>query len=1191
MLQVILLLIKNEVIMNVNYGSGISWGQKIMNVMRNIFLFCILAVSNMMAVTSYSQSVRFDIDVKNTTLAAVFDEIEKNSEFSIIYLSKDIDLKEIVSAKARHQTVDVILNKVLEKQGLLYEIKDKHIIIYKQASLAIVDAIRQQTGKRISGMVIDDQGEPITGANIMEKGTTNGIVTDINGNFTLNVSEYAVLQVSYIGYITQEIAVMNQNEFNIVFREDNLMLEEVVVVGYGMQKKVNLTGSVSTVDMPSVLGNRPVSSTAQVLEGIVPGLQISRDNGKPGVGVNINIRGVTSINNTETSPLVLVDNVPMDLSMVDPNDIESISVLKDVAASAVYGARAAFGIILVKTKRAEKDTPIRVNYSNNFSFSRPAILPVKIGPYETVKVLSDLNMDSYIGGQTIHVWLGLMDDYYNKGLYPEGYTYNNNTRYNLSETDVYADMMDKFGFQQQHNISLSGGSSRTTYRASLGVVDEDGILHNNKDKYTRYNATAFMSMEATKWLTGEVDVRYSDSKTLTAQGASEGGSLWSRAAGYQPMGRLGSDVTFTGELLPYNTPRNLIDLDDPKRNRNNDTRILGRAIITPLRGLEIIGEYSFNRAWNSESLAELFYYVNNSIQGAKVSSRARSNYYMFQSFSTRNAINIYATYKKSFTEAHNLTFMTGYNQEAFYGESLRGENYDLIDQKLPSLSLSNGSPLTSDGFWEYAVRGVFYRLNYDYKGRYLFETNGRYDGSSRFNKKGRFGFFPSISAGWRISEESFLQSEKGFLSNLKVRISLGSIGNQNVGYYGHMSIMSPYTQSSPNKSNWILPGQLDYVTSMAAPSVISPNYTWETVQTLDWGVDFGLLKNQLTGTFDWFQRDTKNMLAPAEPAPASFGSNYPNTNAADLRTRGWELSLQWNSKVNKVGYNVGFNLYDNYSIITRYENPTGLLLNGSSLYFRQGLRYGEIWGYTTDRFYTDDDFDSDGQLKAGIPYVRGYNNPNPGDILYKDNGDGIIDNGANRFENPGDMSIIGNNTARYQFGINGGISWKNFDFTFFFNGVGKRDLVMPGYWAPNGTFTASVFNYQTDYWTKDNLNAYWPRIYGAVVSGVDDNNSANQRTQTRYLQDASYIRLKNITIGYSLDQDINKRLHIQALRFFVSGENLYTWHHLPTGYYPDTYVALPGSLNMNGSIQGDSGAGNWSYPLMRQFSIGLNFIF
>ncbi|MDR1672838.1 MAG: TonB-dependent receptor [Bacteroidales bacterium] len=1050
-----------------------------------------------------------------------------------------------------------------------------------------------QQGIAITGAVTDESSIPVPGVTVLLEGTAVGVVSDAGGKYAITVPDgNAVLVFSSVGYIAQQVIVGDQTVIDIALSEDARQLEEVVVIGYGTQRKVSVTGAVSTIRMEKALGSRPIASTAQVLEGIIPGLQISRDNGKPGVGFNLNIRGVTSINNPETGPLVLVDNVPMDLTMVDPNDIESISVLKDAAAAAVYGARAAFGIILVKTKQAQKDTPIRVNYSNNFAFSRPATLPNKINPYETVKVLSDLNMDSYIGGQTIHIWLDFMDDYYNKGLYPEGYVIHNNTRYNLSETDVYADMMDKFGFQQQHNISLSGGSSRSTYRVSFGSINEDGILHSDKDSYSRRNATAFVSMEATKWLTGEVDIRYSDSKTLTAQGASEGGSLWGRAGGYQPMGRLGHDVTFTGEDLPYNTPRNLIDLDDPKRNRGNDTRILGRIILKPLKGLEIIGEYSYNRVWASESLAQLFYYINNSIQGAKVSSRARSTYYMLQNFSTRDAFNIFGTYKKTFADVHNFTVMAGFNQESFYAESLRGENYDLLNQNLPSLNLSNGVPLTSDGFEEYAVRGVFYRLNYDYAGRYLFETNGRYDGSSRFNKEGRFGFFPSVSAGWRISEESFMDAvNKNIVSQLKTRISWGTIGNQNVSYYGHMSVMSPLTQTSAAKSNWILPGQSDYVTSMSAPSVVSSDYTWETVETLDFGVDFGFLENRLTGTFDRYRRDTKDMLAPAEPAPAAFGSGYANTNAADLRTKGWELSLQWADKIRNVNYNIGFNLYDSQSTIMRYENPTGLLLNGSSLYFREGLKYGEIWGYTTDRFYTAGDFKADGTLKDDVPYVRGFAKPNQGDILYKDNGDGIIDNGTNQFDNPGDLSIIGNNSNRYQFGVNGGVSWNNFDFSFFINGVGKRDLVMPSYWAPNSTFTASVFDFQTNYWTEDSQNSYWPRIYGAAVPNVNDNNSANNRTQTKYLLDGSFVRLKNITLGYTLPKNAANALHISSLRFFVSGENLYTWHHLPTGFYPDTYVAIPGSLNINGAIQGDSGAGNWSYPLMRQVSVGLNLVF
>ncbi|MDR2914577.1 MAG: TonB-dependent receptor [Tannerella sp.] len=1162
---------------------------------RQKLLFAVLILSFTATITAQ----KISISVNNEPVEQVLKEITKQTGLDVAYSKQVVDVNRKISLDFSDTEVKNVLEKIVIGTPLAFEIKNGKIYLFRKGSSP--DTV-QQTEKYITGVITDQTGDVVIGASVKVKDSTRGTITDIDGKYSIQANSGEILVFSYIGYKPQEITIGANSTITVNLKEDTQSLDEVVIVGYGTQKKVNLTGAVSTVKMDDVLGNRPVASTTQALEGTIPGLQISQNNGKPGVVSNMNIRGVTSINNSDQGPLVLVDNVPMDMSMVDPNDIESISVLKDASSSAVYGARAAFGIILIKTKQAEKNTPIRVNYSNNFAFSKAATLPKKINPYSTVQVYNDLNLASYYGGQNTEAWLGFMDDYYNKGLYSEGYAMLSGIRYNLAKTDAYNDMLSNSGFQQQHNISLTGGGEKSSYRASFGMVDEDGILYSDRDSYKRYSMSVFLSMDATKWLTGQIDVRYSDSNTSTPQGSAEGSNFWYYAGNYQPMALLGNGVSVTGDELPYNSPRNLIMLDDPKINRGNVTRILGRAIVKPFEGMEVIGEYSFNRDWASESMPQLIYKSINSVSNATLTSRTVNNYYMNQWFSTTNAINIYGTYKKSFKDIHNITLMAGYNQESYYYESLYGKKEDLLDQSLPSLTLANGTPITTDSFKEYAVRGLFYRANYDYKGRYLFEASGRYDGSSRFNKDGRFGFFPSFAAGWRITEESFMESTRDILSNLKVRVTWGTIGNQNVdNLYGYLSTMTPMTQTSDTKSNWILPGQTNYVTSMGAPSMVSAKYTWETVETLDFGIDLGLFNNQLNATFDWYQRDTKDMLAPAAISPSALGVNYPNTNAADLRSKGWELSVQWNSKIGeKIRYNLGFNIYDSKATITRYDNPTGLLINtsNSQLYLREDMKYGEIWGYVTDRYYTAADFDSNGKLLPGIPYVRGYANPNPGDILFKDLGggadgepDGIIDNGTNRYDNPGDMRVIGNNTARYQFGLTGGVSWNNFDLSFFFNGVGKRDLVMPNYWAPNGTFVSSVFDYQADYWKQDGDNSYWPRIYGSKMTNVDDNNAANNRTQTKYLQNGSFIRLKNVTLGYTLPKHICNRLYVQTLKFFISGENLYTWDHLPTGYYPDMYVAKPGDLNMNGAIQGDSGSGNWSYPLMRKFSFGLNLIF
>ncbi len=1161
---------------------------KFFNVMKLSTLGLFACAFAAYAVDADAQAAKINVSNSRMTIGNFIEQVEEETGYMFVYNKREVDLNRTVSLEAGNSSVADCLNRIFENSGITYVFEDDYIVLTKRTKDAKATLIVQQSGKTIKGVITDEAGLSVVGANVIVKGTTIGTVTDVDGNFSIEVpSDDAVLVISYIGYMEQEIPVKRQKSWSIVLKEDSQSLDEVVVVGYGTQKKIDLTGAVTSVKMDDVIGNRPIGSAAQALESTVPGLQISRNNGKPGVSMNMNIRGVTSTNNSDAAPLVLVDNVPMDINMIDPSDIESVSVLKDAASAAIYGARAAFGIILITTKQGKRETPVSFNYSNNFAFSNPMSLPNKVNPRQTVQVYKDLGSTSHFGGQNIELWRQYLDEYA-QGMYHEGYVVNDGVRYSLQPTDAYEDMMDRFGFQQQHNLSMQGGTKNANYRLAFGMVDEDGVLYGGNDTYRRYNVSSFINMDVTKWLSGQLDFRYSDSNTLTAKGNREGGAnIWQVAHQAQPMAPLGYGYPVNDEtqgLLPYFSPRNMLSLDSPSKDRKSDTRVLGRFILRPVENLSVTGEYSFYRQWGTNSYAPKIYQGLLQTSNNKVPSRTKNFYETKEWFSTTNAINVYATYELNFLQDHNVKAMAGFNQESYHYEERYSKREDLIDQDLPSLSTGSGVQTTKDAFSEYALRSGFFRLNYDYKNRYLLTFNGRYDGSSRFGKDNRFGFFPSFSAGWRVSEESFMESVKEIVSNLKPRISWGSIGNQNVSNYGYMSAMDI---DKNHDIKWILPGESDYVLTVKKPGLVSSYYTWETVETLNVGVDMGLLNNQLQMNFDWYQRDTKNMLAPYRTAPSVLGAGYPNTNSASLRTNGWELTVNWNGKIGQdIRYNLGLNLYDSRSKITRYENSQGILEDDGKLVLREGMEYGEIWGYTTDRFYTEADFDENGKLKDGIPYVEGVTKPNPGDILYVDyDGNGIINGGKNTEDEPGDKRVIGNNTPRYQYNINGGISWKNFDLSFILTGVGKRDLWMPGYWCASGTFTEAVYDYQMDYWTEENTNSYWPRLYSA-----GGNNSANNRIQTKYLRDGSYLRLKNITLGYNLPKQLCSKLYIGNLRFFISGENLYTWHHLPEGYNPDSFVAIPGDLKVTSGIQGD-GATNWSYPLMRQFSFGINLIF
>ena len=551
--------------------------------MKLSVLFLICSLSMTYAAESYAQKTMISLEVRNETVGTVLEKLKKESGFDFFFNNKHVDLKRIVSVSANNNNIFKILDQIFAGTNVKYSVLEKKIIL----STEIVQGIQQEQNK-VTGIVKDANGEPIIGANVIVKGQSTGTITDIDGRFVLDTPKDAVLQITYIGYVSQEVKVSGKKELNVVLKEDTETLEEVVVVGYGVQKKANLTGAVSSVKMDEILGDRPVTSVSNVLMGAMPGLQVTGTSGQPGAEMSFNIRGVNSIN--EGAPLVLVDNVEMDINMLDPNDIESISVLKDAASSAIYGARAAFGVILVTTKKGMKDTRFSINYSNNFSFSKPSNLPHKATPLQTVQAYKDMGTVSYQTGQNVDTWLELLKEYNtNSSNYPDGYAVVDGLRYSLQETDLLNDMMET-GFQQTHNISVGGGNKSISYRMSAGMVNQNGILVTDKDSYKRYNISSYIRSDIHSWITPELDIKYANSHSeLPYTSASYG--IWGAAVAfpsYFPLGNMELD----GEILPINTPHNFINLSAPKENDRNDLRIFGKLTITPFKDLKIIGEYT-----------------------------------------------------------------------------------------------------------------------------------------------------------------------------------------------------------------------------------------------------------------------------------------------------------------------------------------------------------------------------------------------------------------------------------------------------------------------------------------------------------------------------------------------------------------------------------------------------------------------
>ncbi|EKA80581.1 TonB-dependent receptor [Bacteroides fragilis] len=1116
--------------------------------------------------TAYGQNQRISVYGNNQSLQKVFEQIEQQTKLSVTYNQTKLDVNKKIKENFIDKKLSFVMDALLKNTGFTCNYEPEHIVITPSVQPKEKAAAKQTVQmKKIMGKVTGITGEPLIGANVLAIGSKQATITNLNGEFTLEVPADGKLQVTYIGYLPQEVSTNGKTQIVIQLKEDSQLMDEVVVVGFGTQKKVNLTGAVTAVNVQETLGDRPIANITAALQGVVPGLKIEGATGTPGDNLSYNIRGTTSINGG--GPLVLVNNVPMDINMIDPQDIESVSVLKDAASAAIYGARAAFGVILITTKQGKKDMAPKFNYNNNFSFSKALELPQKANPLESVLAYKEMGWpnDTYVDGKNIPQWETYVRDYMdNPSKYPQGYIFDEKGNlFLMRENDMFADMMENYGFMQNHSFSVSGGGSRTNYRIGLGYTNEDGILITDKDRYERANLSSFLSVEVNKWLTTQLDIRYANStQNKVEQGGRNG--VWGSAMqlpSYQNI----SPYEVDGITYPAETSATYIRYGEPRIVKKTDFRALGRIIISPLKNLKITGEYTYNRVTNYNRMyVKQYKYIGMNFTGI-LNNTENTRYALTQGFNNYNAINIFANYDFSIGN-HNIGVMGGFNQEENHAESQWTERKDVLLSNLPSISGATGTTTATDTFNEYALRGLFYRVNYSYKDRYMVEANGRYDGTSRFPKNNRFGFFPSFSGGWRISEESFMAGTRSVLSNLKFRASWGSIGNQIILLSDGSPDNYPYIpEMAPGLTNWLVGGKKP--TTLSTPPMVSSAFTWEKVYTLDFGVDFGFFDNRLNGTFDWYRRDTKGMLAPGMDLPWVVGVAAAKQNAADLKTYGWELELNWRDRIKDFSYRIGFNLYDSQSEITKFNNETNLL--GT---YRKGQKIGEIWGYVTDRFYREDDFNADGTLKEGIPIPKGAGKVYPGDVLYKNFDDDAttIWSGKGTADDPGDQRIIGNSTPRFHYGINAGLSWKGFDLSIFLRGVGKRDFWRTDQIAwPTATW-GSLFKETLNFWTPEHTDAYFPRVY--ANNGV--NTATNRWKQTKYLANAAYVKLQNITLSYTLPKVWTKQIYFDEVKVFFSGENLHTWDHLPEGLESDMLSK-----------------GAWEYPFMKKFSLGFNVTF
>ncbi len=1036
--------------------------------------------------------------------------------------------------------------------------------------------------RSVSGTVTETSGGVLPGVSVVVKGTTRGTTTDGQGKYQISVpGSNTTLVYSFVGYGSIEELVGNRATIDTKLTIEDKVLNEVVVVGYGTQQKVNLTGAVGVANAER-LENRPIANAGEGLQGVVPNLNITVRNGDPSQATQFNIRGYESINGGQ--PLILVDNVPMDINRINPNDIESISVLKDASAAAVYGARAAFGVVLVTTKSG-KAGKVTVNFGSQFSMAKPIFnMDVVTDPYEFVQARNMANVRTNGNPSYDPLFVESVKKYSENPIPANEWGVVNGALQYYGYNNYQNKIMTDYAPTNQQDISVSGGSDKAKFFVSLGRYSKDGYLRINNEKFKRYNFLVKADFQVNKWLN-------LNNKVVFNSQNSDKPHFYNWDVNINSLARVSPIQAIQFPDLPfYQTPgdRDQYEqyigkyfggtnffpyLQDGGRETftKNDIWLTQGATLTPLPGLKLTGNFSYNLFNNMyqdvQSKVEI---VDNDLNAKNPVSNGFSGDDWIENRNTYNqyyVLNAFAQYDFQNLGKHNLSAMVGFNQERGLNRSIYSQARSLITTKVQDLNATTGVQRT-DGYKNHvALRGVFYRLTYNYDDRYLLEANGRYDGTSRFPKKSRFGFFPSFSAGWRISNENFMAGTNRWLDNLKLRASYGTLGNQIIQNRGNGNqIYYPYISSmGTGQAPYIF--QNSAIPYVSAAGLVSPSLTWESVTSKNLGIDLTMLKSRLDMSFDVYTRDTKDMLMNVS-YPSLLGTSAPQSNSADLRTAGWELALTWRDKIKTDwSYEVTLALADAQAKITRFENPSNALPNEGAGRYYVGMKLGEIWGYETAGIFQTDDEVANNASQAAIG-----NNWRAGDIKYADlNGDGKITPGKNTLDDPGDRKIIGNDTPRYSFGINTSVAYKNFRLTAFFQGIGKADyLPGNGNWTWFYPFNAGHVEkyYITDSWTPENPNAYFPAAH------ISTNDKKNIQDQSRFVQQAGYIRAKNITLSYTLPIAFASKIGMSRAQVFVSGMNLFEFSKIRKPLDPETIRTT-----------------RIEYPMQRIGTIGINVSF
>jgi TonB-linked SusC/RagA family outer membrane protein len=1120
---------------------------------------CLLAIFSFMTMSSFAQ---ISVKANKQSIRTILKSIEKQTDYAFFYNEGLLDLDKTTSINVKDLPVEDALNLLLKETNITFKKEGKTIVLTPKVKTQQPSV---QKSNKITGTVTDTQGEPIIGASVKLEGSNNGTITNIDGKFSFDLPQDGKLSISYIGYATTSVFTAGKTKINVTLQEDIKALEEVVVIGYGTMKKVNLSGAVASISS-KMIENRPLVNVGQGLQGAIANLNVTIGDGNANTAPKFNIRGTTSL--TGGQPFILVDNIPVtpdELSRINTNDIENISVLKDASSAAIYGARASFGVILITTKSAKTEkmkVDVNAFYSTRCITRKPKYMT---DPYSVMDIKNQAAYPLYnlYNKQQMDIAKQISDNPSMDRVILNP-TDKNYYMY-LGSTDWLNEVYENYAPSYTINANVSRRNDKGGYYLSTEYFNQDGMFKFGNDIYQRYNMRSKVDYQIANWL------NVSNNTTFTYRKYDKP---------YVGLDGFFNTINRTNSLdVPYNpdgsytksgaTTIGLLNNGGREIQNNHEFQTTFGLQLDIIKNiLQIKADATFRRKSSFMKESQFARYYKEGPDQALKSTGELGLARNTSSYTNYSVYNIYGSFNKTFAKKHEVTALIGFNQENQRYNDYWMSRDRLISQGYPTAALASGDFKGGESIEEWSLRGTFGRLGYIYNKRYIFELNGRYDGTSRFPQRDRFGFFPSGSVAWNVTEENFMKNfkEKIGLDQLKFRASYGSLGNQDVSAYAYLASMGA------GDISWILDGKKP--SGISAPGLVSSSLTWEKVSTKNFGVDLAMLNQRLMANIDIYERTTKDMLTKGVTLPNVLGVSEPKENAADLKTTGWELGLTWADNFmlggSKFNYSAKIAISDSKTKITRYDNKTGSLSD-----WRVGETVGDIWGLTTDGYFqTSEELKTLDQSAVGEDdnSYRFY----VGDLKFKDlNGDGKINRGKWTADDHGDFKVIGNSATHYPYSVDLNADWKGFDFRAFLQGIGQKDWYPNGgnhyFWGVYAQPWTNVQEKNLDHWTPENPNAYFPRVKAYIA---EDTGSELACSQTKYLQDASYLRLKNLTFGYTLPYSLTKKHGISKMRIYFSGENLFEITHLDGNKNLD-----PESLS--GGV----------YPMQRTYSFGLNINF